>query len=164
MFLHQAWNLFWADWDTKRRYSSHLPFQVFSCWNGAVTFTAAPFLAKEVSFRSSNPGECFQGEPELLCKDLWHKGWNKIAVVPSVNLEYTDERGRDIKALKGYTSKWAGPEQDEKSRIDWIPNPPDQVKCLAVMELPEWRPWNETLTSAPPPSVNTRKSHHKRRR
>lgn len=93
---------------------------------------------------------------------MWYKGWKKIAVVPSVNLEYSDERARDIKAFKGYTSKWVGPEQDEKSKIDWIPDPPDQVKCLAVMELPEWRPWNESITTTAP-SVKTRRSHHKRR-
>ncbi|KUI61197.1 Alpha-1,3-mannosyltransferase CMT1 [Cytospora mali] len=157
-----AWNLFWEDNDTKSRYSAHLPFQVFSCWNGAVTFTAELILNREVLFRSNKPGECFQGEPELFCKDMWYKGWNKIAVVPSVNLEYTDDRGKDLKALKGYTSSWVGPEQDEKSKIDWNPNPPDQVKCMEVLERPEWRPWNETLSSAQPSS--TRRTQHKWRR
>lgn len=140
-----AWNLFWNDSETRKRFNAHLPFQVFSCWNGATAFTAEPIVSKEVKFRSSNTGECFQGEPELLCKDLWYKGHGKIAVVPSVNLEYTDDRGKDIKALKGYTSKWVGLEQDEKSRIDWQLQPPAQVKCMEVLEMHDWRPWNETL-------------------
>ncbi|KAK7749703.1 hypothetical protein SLS53_000282 [Cytospora paraplurivora] len=159
-----AWNLFWNDLETRNRYSAHLPFQVFSCWNGAVTFTAEPILKRQVSFRGSNPGECFQGEPELFCKDLWYKGWNKIAVVPSVNLEYTDERGKDLKALKGYTSTWVGPEQDEKSKIDWNPNPPDQVKCMEIMEKPDWRPWNETLSTASSSETRRVRAHHWRRR
>lgn len=65
--------------------------------------------------------------------------------MPSVNLEYTDDRGKDIKALKGYTSKWVGFEQDHKSHIDWQLQPPDQVKCMEVLEMSDWRPWNETL-------------------
>lgn len=98
-----------------------------------------------MSFRSSNEGECFQGEPELLCKDFWHTGRGKIAVVPSVNLEYSDDRGKDIKLLKGYTSRWVGPEQDKKSSIDWQKQPPDQVKCMESLGGTGWRPWNETL-------------------
>ncbi|KAF3770752.1 family 69 glycosyltransferase, partial [Cryphonectria parasitica EP155] len=140
-----AWNLFWKDTDTKKRYQAHLPFQVFSCWNGAVAFTAQPILDREVSFRSNKPGECFQGEPQLFCKDLWHAGYGKIAVVPSVNLEYSDERGKDIKVLKGYTSRWVGPEQDSRSIFDWRSSPPELVKCMEAMETSEWRPWNETL-------------------
>lgn len=77
---------------------------------------------------------------------MWAKGYGKIAVIPAVNLEYSDDRGRDLKALKGYTSKWVGTEQDEKSHIEWKQDPPELVKCMAVMEKPDWRPWNETLT------------------
>lgn len=111
-----------------------------------MTFTAQPFLIDEVAFRGNNPGECYQGEPELLCKDLWHKGHGKIAVVPSVNLEYTDDGGMNAKANKGYTSMWVGVEYDERSYFNWNTQPPDdQVKCLDDLESKEWRPWNETL-------------------
>ncbi|KAI7781532.1 alpha-mannosyltransferase cmt1 [Diaporthe eres] len=158
----EAWNLFWNDHETKSRYSTHLPFQVFSCWNGAVAFSADPILYGDVAFRSSNPGECFQGEPELFCKDLWYKGWGKIAMVPSVNLEYSDDQGRAIKAQKGYTSKWTGPEQDKKSKIEWQQDPPEQVKCMEVMEKPEWRPWDETLITSW--SRKARRSNRKHRR
>lgn len=40
---------------------------------------------------------------------------------------------------------WVGVEYDERSYINWKPNPPDQVKCLDDLESKEWRPWNETL-------------------
>lgn len=103
-------------------------------------------LEGEISFRSNVPGECFQGEPQLLCKDMWSKGYSKIAVVPSVNLEYSDARGQTIKNMKGYAGKWVGPEQDERSKIDWKPDPPDQVVCMDQgLHRSEWRPWNEPL-------------------
>ncbi|KAG6357091.1 hypothetical protein INS49_014968 [Diaporthe citri] len=123
----EAWNLFWNDHETKSRYT-HLPFQVFSCWNGAVAFSADPILYGDVTSGT--------------------KGWGKIAVVPSVNLEYSDDQGKALKALKGYTSKWVGPEQDKKSKIEWQQDPPEQVKCMEVMEKPEWRPWDETLVTS----------------
>ena len=158
----EAWNLFWNDHETKSRYSTHLPFQVFSCWNGGVAFSAEPILYGDVVFRSNKPGECYQGESELFCKDLWYKGWGKIAVVPSVNLGYSDDQGKALKALKGYTSKWVGPEQDKKSKIEWQQDPPQQVKCMEAMEKPDWRPWDETLVTSW--SRKARRWNHKHRR
>jgi alpha-1,3-mannosyltransferase len=117
-----AWKLFWNDESSKRHFDSKWPFQVFACWNGAVAFTAAPVLGiprrinsnpdsnedtKAVSFRSSLQGECYGGEPTLFCKDLWRADYGRIAVLPSVNLEYSNEAERRIKAEKGYVSQWA---------------------------------------------------------
>lgn len=120
---------------------------MFSCWNGAVAFTAKPLLEGEVSFRSPHEGECYQGEPQLLCKDMWHRGYGKIAVVPTVNLEYSDEKGKAIKNLKGYALDLIAtvPDESKAGKIDWQPHPPAMVKCMAVMEKPDWRPWNETI-------------------
>ncbi|KAL1850972.1 hypothetical protein VTK73DRAFT_9590 [Phialemonium thermophilum] len=40
-----AWNLFWnAPEATRTRFAARLPFQVFSCWNGATAFGAGPLL------------------------------------------------------------------------------------------------------------------------
>lgn len=159
----EAWDLFWNDHETKSRYSAHLPFQVFSCWSGAVIFSADPILYGNVMFRNGHSGECFQGEPELFCKDLWYKGWGKIAVVPSVSLEYSDDHGRALKALRGYTSKWVGPEQDKNSKIRWQQDPPQQVKCMEVTGKPEWRPWDETLaTSWSRKARRSSRKHHRR--
>jgi alpha-1,3-mannosyltransferase len=142
---NSAWNLFWNAPDDKSRLAAHKPFQVFSCWNGAVAISARPFLERLVAFRGSRPGECYQGEPKLFCKDIWFAGYGKIAVVPSVNLEYTDEAARKIKSLKGYAGQWVGGE-DDSYKIDWQLQPPEKVKCIpAGYDSQEWRPWNETL-------------------
>lgn len=146
---NSAWNLFWNNPPTQERYSSHKPFQVFSCWNGAAIFMAKPLLEHNISFRGSRSPECFQGEPELLCKDMWNVGHGKIAVVPSVNLEYSDERGKQIKALKGYTSQWVGKDGDDSNdaslKIAWEKNPPALVKCMPSFPDQTWVPWDENL-------------------
>ena len=130
----------------KARLEAHRPFQAFACWNGAVTFTAQPILEQKVDFRVSKKGECFQGEPQLFCKDMWWQGYGKIAVVPSVNLEYTDEKGRHVKHDKGYASNWTTVEDegDLPIRIDWA-GPPDMVKCMPSFNRQSWLPWNESL-------------------
>lgn len=134
----------------RARLASHRPFQVFSCWNGAVAFTAKPLLDGKVGFRRVGGGECFQGEPQLFCKDLWFNGYGRIAVVPSVNLEYSDERGGWVKEDRGYTSEWTAREGDEADedapplKVDWE-GPPDQVKCMPTFTMQSWLPWNESL-------------------
>jgi alpha-1,3-mannosyltransferase len=139
---NSAWNLFWSAPDTRGRYYAKQPFQVFACWNGATAFTAAPLL-HGLRFRDTRKGECFQGEPQLFCKDMWYRGFRKIAVVPSVNLEYSDEKAADIKKLKGYVSGIV--EGQEDSAIDWVFDPPEQVRCMPTWDKQSWRPWNETL-------------------
>ncbi|KAJ4259689.1 hypothetical protein NW762_007620 [Fusarium torreyae] len=143
---NSAWNLFWNAPDTHDRYSAHRPFQVFACWNGATAFTAAPLL-HGLRFRDihGDKGECFQGEPQLFCKDMWFRGYRKIAVVPSVNLEYSDEKAADIKQLKGYVSDIVKGQEEEDDKIDWVFDPPEQVRCMPTWEKQSWRPWNETL-------------------
>lgn len=37
-----------------------------------------------------------------LCKDFWLNGYGKVAVVPSVNVEYGNENAKRIKAEKRY--------------------------------------------------------------
>ncbi|KAK1976570.1 cryptococcal mannosyltransferase 1-domain-containing protein [Colletotrichum cereale] len=143
---NSAWNIFWNEQTSRRRFADHKPLQVFSCWNGAVAITARPLLDRLVRFRAPGPGECFQGEPQLFCKDLWNAGFGKIAVVPSVNLEYSDEAGRRIKAAKGYTSQWVGDEdKDDDFKVDWKVDPPDKVKCMASYDKQTWEPWNQGL-------------------
>lgn len=143
---NSAWNLFWNDADTQARYRNHQPFQVFSCWNGAAVFSAAPVLERKVAFRGPREGECYQGEPQLFCKDLWFNGYGKIAVVPSVNLEYSDERGGRLKEAKGYASQWVGSggEASRDDAIEWRLEPPDSVKCMATYDNQYFEPWNAT--------------------
>ncbi|KAH8900103.1 hypothetical protein GQ53DRAFT_208743 [Thozetella sp. PMI_491] len=136
-------DLFWdhpPSWD---RFFDHKPFQVFSCWNGVVAFGAAPVVRKEVEFRGQKPvgGECLNGEPHYFCKDLWVNGYDKIAVVPSVNVAYSDEETREAKKTHGYVWRWT--HDEEASEIQWQP-PPDEIKCMPVFNEQSWRPWNET--------------------
>jgi len=149
-----AWNLFWNDQTTLQMLHNNQPFQVFSCWNGAVVFDAMPLFApamgkedqKGVKFRSSTPAECHQGEPKLFCKDLWAAGYGKIAVVPSVNIEYSDDNSRRIKQLKGFVETHVSMEANaEEPKIEWDPNPPENVKCMTTYANQIFVPWNEGL-------------------
>lgn len=66
------------------------PFQVFSCWNGMVTFNAQMFQKQGLSFRRNQwqLGECSVSETELLMRDMWKVGHGKIVVVPSAASAY----------------------------------------------------------------------------
>ncbi|KAL8854725.1 MAG: hypothetical protein Q9221_000507 [Calogaya cf. arnoldii] len=138
---NSAWHLFWNNPEASEKLNAGKPFQVFSCWNGVVTFTAKPIVQQQLRFRSAGPQECPQGEPKSFCKDMWSSGYGKIAVVPSVNLEYSDEGGKRIKAAKGYVSKYVG--IDENDKIEWQEKPPEKVKCIPNYEHQDWRPWDE---------------------
>ncbi|KAI8310817.1 hypothetical protein K4K59_007944 [Colletotrichum sp. SAR11_240] len=143
---NSAWNIFWNEATSKRRFFDHKPIQVFSCWNGAVAMTARPLLDQLVRFRAPGQGECFQGEPQLFCKDMWNIGFGKIAVIPSVNLEYSDDAGRKIKAAKGYTSQWVGDEEKKDDfKLIWKADPPEKVKCMGSYDKQTWEPWNQGL-------------------
>ncbi|KAI4247845.1 MAG: hypothetical protein LQ352_006081 [Teloschistes flavicans] len=132
--------LFWNNSQTRESLDVGQPFQVYSCWNGAVAVTARPFLASGVRFRVAHPGECPQGEPKSLCKDFWLNGHGKIAVVPSVNLEYSDDGARRVKEAKGYVSDWL--QKGEDRPIEWKGMPPKNVKCMTPPDYnstwPEW--------------------------
>ncbi|KAM7203499.1 cryptococcal mannosyltransferase 1 domain containing protein [Rhypophila sp. PSN 637] len=132
---------------TRSRFEAGLPFQVFACWNGAVAFAARPLVQEGTRFRWPMQGECFQGEPQLFCKDLWSAGFGRIAVVPSVNLGYTDMAGRRVKQEKGFVSDFVSKEQESKEMmlIDWQREPPEKVKCMPRFKEQTWRSWNESL-------------------
>ena len=141
---NSAWNIFWNNPSAHERQRTGKPFQVFSCWNGATAFTAEPFLESKIRFRTSHAHECPQGEPKTWCTEMWHLGYGKIAVIPSVNLEYSDEAAKKIKAAKGYVSKWVGADGGEEW-IKWEANPPSTVKCMPSYHNQTWLPWEEQL-------------------
>lgn len=145
---NSAWNLFWNDPKARERLQAHKPFQVFSCWNGATAFTAKPILERKIRFRGPVKNECYQGEPKLFCKEMWLSGHGKIAVIPSINLEYSDDAARKIKALKGYVSNWVnkdGDDNDPSMLIEWETSPPPLVKCMPSYSDQTWPPWNEAF-------------------
>lgn len=140
-----ASNLFWNHPPSRQRYDKHKAFQVFACWNGAVVFSAKPIIQNKIRFRRSKPDECFAGEPRLFCKDLWIEGYSKIAVVPSVNLGYSDKSTTKVKELHGCVSEAVNGEDiyDGSLRIVWNTKPPEQIKCMASFEDHSWVPWNQ---------------------
>ncbi|KAL8952772.1 MAG: hypothetical protein Q9222_001319 [Ikaeria aurantiellina] len=141
---NSAWNLFWNNPEAKQSVSAGKPFQVFSCWNGAVTFTAKAIIEGKIQFRSAMKDECSQGEPKSFCKDMWSLGYGKIAVVPSVNLEYSDENAKRIKSAKGFVSDLASNNNIDET-IAWKSTPPENVKCIAGYDNQHWRPWDEKV-------------------
>jgi alpha-1,3-mannosyltransferase len=144
---NSAWNLFWNNPEARTRLNAGRPFQVFACWNGATAFTAKPIFERKIKFRSSYEGECYSGEPQLFCKDMWHIGYGKIAVVPSINVEYGDEAAQKIKLLKGYTSRWVVAERRNgmSSQVKWEQSPPAQTRCIVDYANQYWAPWDEQL-------------------
>jgi alpha-1,3-mannosyltransferase len=142
----RAQYLFWNDEISKRRYAEMRPLQVFACWNGAVAFTARPLVEGTVAFRGARDfeGECFGGEPTLFCKDLWFHGYGKIAVVPTVNLEYSIENGRRIKQDKGFVADLVKSQGQDAEGIKWR-GPPEKYRCMPDFNNQFWSPWNETL-------------------
>ncbi|KAK4140755.1 glycosyltransferase [Dichotomopilus funicola] len=141
--------LMWSDPVAKGRMERHEPFQVFSCWNGAVVFTAQPLVEGRVKFRGARKekGECRQGEVQAFCKDLWWNGFGRIMVVPTVNLEYSVEMGRKVKEERGYVTDLVKGEKKESNgegKMEWM-GPPEKVLCMPRFEEQSWRPWNETL-------------------
>jgi alpha-1,3-mannosyltransferase len=146
-------DLFFNEPVARSRLASGLPFQVFACWNGAVAFTAEPLVKNEVGFRAvmDEKDECFMGEPTVFCKDMWWTGYGRVAVVPSVNLEYSDGMGRRVKAEKGFVSDWVGRDGDmrvedvvEQEQIEWM-GPPEMIKCMPTFTSQSWVPWNQSL-------------------
>lgn len=144
----EAWNLFWNADETRSRFDDKLPFQAFSCWNGGVTFAADIITKQGLRFRRSrgDKGECQQGEPTLLCKDMWFNGRGKIAVVPTVNLEYSVDKGREIKLAKGFVSDHVTMQDGTRDQFEWQLTPPDKIKCIEGWSNQFWEEWNKTLS------------------
>lgn len=142
---HLSSNLFWNHPLSRKRYDERKAFQVFTCWNGAVVFTAKPIIEKKIKFRMSKEGECHQGEPWLFCKDLWMENYSRIAVVPSVNVDYSDKSAKKSKRLHGYVSEAVKAERsnDTSLKIVWDAKPPEQVKCMADFADQSWVAWNQ---------------------
>lgn len=145
----QSWefaqNLFWNHEPSRAKYLEGRPFQVFSCWNGAVSMVAKPFLEGKIKFRSSLEGECRLGEPVHLSKDLWSLGHGKIAVVPSVNVAYDLDTTVQVKERHGTVTAWVEKEEAEADKINWIKRPPPQIKCFVDWSHPSWEPWDQGL-------------------
>jgi alpha-1,3-mannosyltransferase len=146
-------NLFWNDDAARYHVDEKLPLQVFSCWNGAVAFKAEPILLHNLKFRASYKGECYAGEPTLFCKDLWHLGYPRIAIVPSVNLGYDDAQSKATKQEHGYASQNIQETEHDlelNTTIEWQATPPQLVKCQPDWRHTSWAPWDDKLDEPVP--------------
>jgi len=65
-----------------------LPQQVFSCWNGLVSFKADLFQHLDLKFRRGAPNQCAASESELIFHDMWRAERGRVAVVPSAAVAY----------------------------------------------------------------------------
>ena len=138
-FSHHAQTLFWNDANLKARRENGLAFQVFSCWNGGVAFVAKPLIDHGVRFRTHKDGECHLGEPVHFAKDLRQAGYDRVAVVGSVNVGYNDGDTRAAKDRWGNVQDWTTKRwlaemkrQGVGERIRWDPDPPDQIMCIEM--------------------------------
>jgi alpha-1,3-mannosyltransferase len=76
-------------------------------------------MREKVKFRNGTKGDCYARRLQLFRKDMQHKGHRKVAVVRSINLQYTDEKSKTIKLKKRFVSdnlNWNG----SGDRIDWM--------------------------------------------
>lgn len=64
------------------------PFQVFSCWGGAVSVSASVIQSDGIRFRTGGPLECPSSECEIFCRDLWSIGRGRIITNPNVITSY----------------------------------------------------------------------------
>mmetsp|Transcript_14855 Transcript_14855/g.27461 ORF Transcript_14855/g.27461 Transcript_14855/m.27461 type:complete len:477 (-) Transcript_14855:126-1556(-) len=69
------------------------PFQVFSCWNGMVAFSADVFQKHGLYFRTGREhlGECAAGEAELIFRDMWKEGRGKFLISPRAVSTYSKQ-------------------------------------------------------------------------
>merc|ERR1719440_1566521 len=74
----------------EEEYVQKKPFQVFSCWNGMVAFSADLFQVQQLLFRRNRAelGECAAGEAELLLRDMWKLGRGRILISPQSATSY----------------------------------------------------------------------------
>ena len=70
------------------RHKSGRPYPVMSCWNGMVVMNANLFQQAGLRFRPATSLECSASECELICRDMWAIGRNKIMITPNVQTAY----------------------------------------------------------------------------
>ena len=139
--------IFWDDEYTIQRWEKFQPVQVFACWNGIVALTAKPFMDGKIRFRGLegyDNKECFQGEPNLLAKDLWYHGYGRIQTLPAITTAYEYYEYLNSKRARGSLSDHFG--ESDMSNVEWKATPPRKVKCRPQWENDDrWLPWNFEL-------------------
>ncbi|KAL1603778.1 hypothetical protein SLS60_005368 [Paraconiothyrium brasiliense] len=159
------------DWDkgffpdhppSRQRWSMYLPIQVFSCWNGIVALTAKPFMDGTMRFRGVDGlerekvnEECYQGEPNLLTKDMWYLGYNRIATLPTITTAYNywdAHNAREARGSVGLHVLLQNGTAEEK--IKWQESPPSKFHCIPAGRDSEWVPWDQNCAAIYGPRKN----------
>lgn len=141
---------FWNDSATRARFVDKAPFQVFSCWSGAVAMSAAPLVEKGVRFRepsekrsrdSSGGWLASSEEAVRLAAEMWENWYRRVAVASSVSLGLDVvgkrallEAGK-VKRKRGYTVENVGKnatEKESRGLIQWRKELPDWAMCGEV--------------------------------
>jgi len=65
------------------------PFEVISCWNGAIVMDGAPFLKHGLRVHGNPPGySCYHSECYYVCRDFEMLNYTRIYVNPQVRVAY----------------------------------------------------------------------------
>jgi len=65
------------------------PFEVISCWNGAIVMDAQPFLQHHLRVHGNPPeASCYHSECYYVCRDFEMLNYSRIYVNPQVKLGY----------------------------------------------------------------------------
>ena len=131
------------------------PFQVFSCWGGAVAVSGAAVQQSGLRFRSGGPLECPASECEIFCRDLWSVGRGRILSVPAAQTFYSIghfEAARVANFIITSTLRTVdAPPGITTASVDFDSDPPTLVMCCGLDSPFEnevdfdmgcsWHPW-----------------------
>ena len=110
-------------------YRRNMPFQVFSCWGGAVAMSASLIQRDGLRFRMGYPLECSSSECEILCRDMWSIGRGRIITVPNVVTAYNVPHHRAVIEKNLFQSLTRKRVRDP---VQFIEEPPDLIECCAL--------------------------------
>ncbi|KAJ2747476.1 hypothetical protein GGI20_000465 [Coemansia sp. BCRC 34301] len=115
------------------------PFQVQCCWNGIAVIDSQVFRGdKGLRFRRSAKGECSASECSLMCNDMWHRGFNRMVMVPRVKLTYNADV-RDLIRKPLYFPAGAPFSDPEVEKISFRPGP-KKIICTPLNGLDSHHP------------------------
>lgn len=127
-----------------------LPFNVYSCWNGAVAFPASLFTQNKIRFRSWTENEsrspnpvstgsvgkyglkaCRASECILIFKDLWMLGKSKIMINPAIRVMYSYRDAYYLWYVQPILDLWMGFINDLPRNDSPVSGAPSNIVCGA---------------------------------
>ncbi|KAL8292290.1 hypothetical protein RQP46_001756 [Phenoliferia psychrophenolica] len=120
---------------SRDRWLAALPVPVYSCWNGMVAMSAAPFRGDDgpaISFRSAlaSENECSASECKTVARDFWVQGLRRWLVVPSVHVTYAEEVYSHPSLVAHHPALIPTTPTTPSELIEWDTiEPPENVVC-----------------------------------